>query len=74
MKKVVFGLLLVSLSGCAGQTLVLENANGETAKCEVSTMSAMMTGTLIRDARMKKCARELEEKGFTKVADVKHEI
>ena len=67
MKKLVLTSIVLSLCGCAGQVIVLENEQGQRVKCEVSTASAMLTGVLMRDAKMEKCTREYKEQGYTKV-------
>ncbi len=63
--------LFISLQGCTGKMVMLKNDSGETAKCEVSMASAMMTGVLIRDHTMDECIKEYENKGYSKVNDGK---
>lgn len=71
MKKTFLFLMAVSLFGCVGQTIVLENDNGEQVTCSVSTGSAVLTGTALRNAKMSKCKRQYEEKGYTKVIEAR---
>lgn len=58
---------IVMLSGCTGRTVLLENAKGEIAKCEVSAGSAVLTGVIIRDMTISDCVAEYEKAGYKRV-------
>lgn len=62
-------LSLAMLQACTGKSVVLKNAAGKTAKCEVSTESAVMTGVLIRDHTIDKCVKHYEAQGYKKVSE-----
>jgi hypothetical protein len=74
VKKVTTLILAFSLFGCAGQKIILENSVGKQVTCEVSTGSAMLTGTLMRDAKMKRCVRNYEAQGYTNVIEAEQKI
>lgn len=74
MQKFVFAVILVSLTGCVGQHIVLQNQEGESASCKVSTGSAMMTGVIMRDRKMRKCVEDYEAEGYTKVIKAEQKL
>ena len=74
MKIISMSILLIFLGGCAGQRIALQNEAGEVVKCEVSTGSAMLTGTLMRDRKMRRCVEGYESKGYTKVVEAIQEF
>lgn len=74
MKKLIFIFLASSLVGCAGQKIVLKNAEGEKVTCEYSTATAMLTGAAMRNAKMKQCTQKYEAQGFTEVVEAGHKI
>ena len=69
MKKLVLTSIALLACGCTGQMIMLENEQGQRVKCEVSTTSAMLTGVLMRDAKMEKCVNEYKGQGYTKVIE-----
>lgn len=56
------------LAGCAGRTVLLRNAEGELARCEVSAGSAYLTGVIIRDLTLKQCVDEYKKVGFRPIS------
>lgn len=69
MNKNINTILVVSavaltVTGCAGRTVHLKNAQGVEITCKVSTGSAMMTGVLMRDSTIDDCVKEKEAAGF----------
>lgn len=74
MRKYLIITLAIIITGCAGQRIVLENDEGKRVTCEVSTASAMLTGTLMRDAKMRKCTSDYEDKGYTKVIEAEQQL
>ena len=60
----VISISFLATTGCTGRIVRLENDQGTRLNCEVSTLSAMMTGVLIRDAAIDKCVSEHEAAGF----------
>lgn len=71
MKILVIILSTLSIAGCVGQTIILENKEGKQVTCSVSTGSAILTGAALRNAQMSKCKRQYEEAGYTKVIEAK---
>lgn len=56
------------LSSCAtGKTIVLKNEQGQTATCQVSGMSAAMTGSVIRNMELKQCIEQYQGIGYKRV-------
>lgn len=56
--------LSFALAGCTGRIVHMKNDQGAEITCEVSTMSAMMTGVLIRDGSIDNCVKQKESAGF----------
>jgi hypothetical protein len=67
MKKLAIILFSISLVGCVGQRIVLQNQEGEQVHCEYSTGTAMLTGTAMRNVKMNQCVQQYESQGYTKV-------
>lgn len=68
MKLIIYVTLIVlstyGLAGCTGRIVHLENDQGTHLTCEVSTVSAMMTGVLVRAGSIDRCVRQHEAAGF----------
>ena len=61
-------LLLIS-SGCTGGRIVkLQNVEGVIQTCEVSSYTALVTGSGSRDSVINKCISELEHAGYKVVS------
>ncbi len=64
-------LFTILLSGCAGgKTVRLSNESGLIQTCDVSSYSALFTGSSARDASLNKCINQLQNAGY-KVIDSK---
>ena len=57
-------LLIFVTTGCTGRIVHMKNDQGSEITCEVSTMSAMMTGVLIRDSSIEDCVKQKKAAGF----------
>jgi len=74
MKKLTISLIAMSLSGCVGQKVILQNQAGEQVQCEYSTGAAMLTGVAWRNIKIGQCVQQYQSKGYTKVIEAEHKL
>ena len=68
---ILLPLLVLCVTGCAGgKSIRLKNEIGIVQTCEVSSYTALVTGSGSRDAVLGKCINQLQNAGF-KVIDSK---
>lgn len=74
MKKLVVTLIAMSLTGCIGQKVILQNQEGKQVQCEYSTGAAMLTGVAWRNIKINQCVQQYQSNGYTKVVEAEHKI
>ena len=63
-KIIIIIAATLTLSGCAGRIVHMENSQGAKITCKVSTTSAMLTGVIARDSSIRECVNDKKAAGF----------
>lgn len=63
-KLITMLLLILVISGCTGRIVHMKDKRGTHITCEVSTLSTMMTGVLVRNHSIDNCVNQKKVVGF----------
>jgi hypothetical protein len=65
MRKTLLTIIILGTFGCAGETVLMRNAQtGDVQKCEVSARDTMTGGKLVANLTLRSCRKQWEKLGY----------